>query len=167
MLSVQNAYETQTPCSGSSCTCPTTVGFAQNSTVYSCYTVASSAMPAQLTLQVPAASGKSILCYCTATKAERAFAQASVQTVGFSQSLTASPHSSSAQNAALVQGGTTLLSLATGAAVNYSGTDTVNSSVKSYRLCLPQDQTLSSAQGAAPHGCCCGGLQPSLQAASV
>ena len=50
-LSVQNAYETQTPCTGSGCACPATIGFAQNSTVYTCYTVASSAMPAQLTLQ--------------------------------------------------------------------------------------------------------------------
>ena len=52
VLSVQNAYETQTPCSGSICACPTTRGYAQNSTVFACYSVASSAMPAQLTLQV-------------------------------------------------------------------------------------------------------------------
>ena len=148
VLSVQNAYETQTPCSGSSCTCPSTVGFAQNSTVYSCYSVASSAMPAQLTLQVPPGACK-LLTATAFIKLTLHPAQASVQTTGFSQSLTASPHNSSAQNAALVQGGATLLSLATGAAVNYSGTDTVNSSVKSFRLCLPQDQALSSAQGVA------------------
>ena len=74
-------------------------------------------------------------------------AQASVQTAGYSQSLAASPHSSTANKASLLQGSATLLSLATGAAVNYSGTDTVNSAVKSYRLCLPQDQPLASAQG--------------------
>ena len=48
---MQNAYEAYSACTGS-CSCPLSPSFAQNSTVYTCRTVASSAMPAQLTLQV-------------------------------------------------------------------------------------------------------------------
>ena len=76
--------------------------------------------------------------------------QAWVQTSAFNGSVSVSPHNTSAQTATLLVGGSPILNLTSGASLNITGAsyNTVNASVKSYRLCLPQGQAVTTTQGA-------------------
>ena len=80
--------------------------------------------------------------------------QATVQAAGFTGALSVSPHNASAQTATYSLSGQPVLNLTSGATAYTSSYNAVNASVKSYRLCMPQDQPSSSTQGLNRHAHC-------------